>query len=205
MPLTNRKRGATIVSFPETSTTRKVKMASMQSSYGNMYRVPELTREHRLSAVVAYLVVPARRTFEGQAGSTSARSRLVTLTMSSGRVGFPGGFVDRNDASPWEALRREWFEETGSFLSRTVELACWLVEERRGPTGIYLLGLSDDADPNEIYFNEKKSDGEAKAMVWRSLEEMRRGVQGREKWSLRDCAVHSTRVILDWLEEEGFR
>lgn len=160
----------------------------------------------RLRAAAVYLLIRPRRRLETPNSYWPAdEPRIVTLTSSSGKVGVPGGFVDRSDRGPWSAAAREWAEETGARLPKTVELACFIAEEFKGDTGIYLLELHEDASPEEVFFDWKRSDGEADGMVWRTLREMRSGAEGRTRWKMRECAVESTLAVLDWLEERGVR
>lgn len=171
-----------------------------------LFEVTSLNAARRLRSVVAYLLIPGSRTFEGERGQPNPPARLVTLVSAcSGRVGFPGGFMDRADTSPYAGLRREWSEECGTKLPPVVELAKFVEQTNKGDTGIFLFALHDNADPNEVFFDRKRADGEASAMVWRTLSELRRACEGRENWRLRECAVGSTRVVLDWLESRGVR
>ncbi|KAI9005537.1 hypothetical protein DFJ74DRAFT_741638 [Hyaloraphidium curvatum] len=153
---------------------------------------PVATLRIPLRAVCGYLLLPGPRL-------------LTVLSASSGRVGVPGGFVDRRDRCPFAALEREWREEVGTRLPECEVLARFVAPEDRGETGVYLLRLAPRADPAEVRFDGERSDGEMRGIALRTLEEMREGVEGRAGWRMRGCAVESTRVVLDWLEERGWR
>ena len=150
----------------------------------------------------------------------SVANVFVVLFLKDGRVllvqgerehtwGFPGGNVDRTDACSWDAMKREFREETLNSLPRlcgrslgssTDEPRKFHWAHRSSTTGFYC-GQSSTATFEDLSANFRRTD-EIRDMAAVPVKVLFDMVNCTDPNRLRDCAIESTRALLLAL---GFR
>lgn len=117
---------------------------------------------------------------------------ILTVTEKRGTVGFPAGKVKKSDKTIFEAMKREYIEETGNNLPKLYNLRRFLYNNK---TAIYIAKTNDNV-PITL---GKNSDGEVIAIKFLKVSDIKKAINNETSFRLRNCVKRSTPIIFDRL------
>ncbi|AYV85205.1 MAG: hypothetical protein Satyrvirus6_37 [Satyrvirus sp.] len=118
--------------------------------------------------------------------------RVLTVTRRSGQVGFPGGRIEKHDKSIFDAMKREFKEETGNLLPKLENIRRFVYD---GHTAIYVAETRDKVSTTLSLH----SDGEITQIHLTKLSDIHNVANGKGNFVMRDCERKSTQLLLPFL------
>lgn len=118
--------------------------------------------------------------------------RILTVTEKRGTVGFPGGKIDASDLTVFDAMKREYKEETGYSLPRIENIRRFVYH---GHTAIYLATTTQILDLRL----GPDADGEIKSMNLTRLTDIKLALDEKASFKLRLCVKKSTKLLFHLL------
>jgi ADP-ribose pyrophosphatase YjhB (NUDIX family) len=132
---------------------------------------------------------------------TKTNNRILTVTETNGKVGFPGGKVKNTDDTIFDAMKREFNEETGNELPKLYNINRFVYKGKHSFTAIYVANtvktISTTLGSN--------ADGEIVSMHLSTVNDIRSSLNGeplssgKPSFTFRDCAKKSTKLLLPYL------
>ena len=114
------------------------------------------------------------------------------------RLGPPGGLIDRSDSTPWDAMVREYREETNVTFPSKIELINTFIWKKKHI--VFVVKTNQRIVESEIENNETFSRKLFTVKELRKIIKDSNGPQVKGKFKMRGSATESTLAILDTLE-----
>lgn len=117
--------------------------------------------------------------------------RILTLTdAKSNKLDFPGGMMENYDKTPWNAIKREFREETGHQLPSSYDIKKLIKFITPNNTLVYL-AYTDVAFPDKL---GKNSNCEASDMAIISFDELQEKIRTNQ---VRNSVINSAKFIIN--------